>query len=62
LKRLTAKYGKPDALTPRWEEALEYFDYVWTSPTDQMRLECGRYFRRKFVFATKISFEEADAR
>jgi len=61
LKRLAAKYGKPDALAPRWEDALEYFDHVWTSPTDQMTLECGRYFRRKSVFATKISFEKADA-
>jgi hypothetical protein len=26
LKPLTAKYGKPDALAPRWEEALQSFD------------------------------------
>ena len=62
LKPLTAKYGKPDAPAPRWEEALQSFDYVWTHLPDTMRLECGRYRGRKSVFATGITFEQAAVR
>jgi hypothetical protein len=62
LKPLTAKYGKPDAITPRWEEALQSFDYVWTRLTDLMKLECGRYRGRKSVFAIGVTFEQAAAR
>ena len=59
LKPLTAKYGKPDALAPRWEEALQSFDYVWTQALETMKLECGRYDRRKTVFAIGLTFEQA---
>ena len=62
LKPLTAKYGKPDALAPRWEEALQSFDYVWTHLADTMKLECGRYRDRKSVFAIGVTFEQAAAR
>jgi hypothetical protein len=62
LKPLTAKYGKPDALAPRWEEALQSFDYVWTHLPDAMKLECGRYRGRKSVFAIGVTFEQAAAR
>ncbi len=62
LKPLTAKYGKPDALAPRWEEALQSFDYVWTHLPDSMKLECGRYRGRKSVFAIGVTFEQAAAR
>jgi hypothetical protein len=62
LKPLTAKYGNPDALAPRWEEALQSFDYVWTHLPDSMKLECGRYRGRKYVFAIGVTFEQAAAR
>jgi hypothetical protein len=62
LKPLTAKYGNPDALAPRWEEALQSFDYVWTRLPDSMKLECGRYRGRKSVFAIGVTFEQAAAR
>jgi hypothetical protein len=59
LKPLTAQYGKPDALAPRWEEALQSFDYVWTRLPDAMKLECGRYRGRRSVFAIGVTFERA---
>ena len=59
LKSLTARYGKPDALAPRWEEALQSFDYVWTRLPDAMKLECGRYRGRRSVFAIGVTFEKA---
>jgi len=59
LKPLTAKYGKPNTLAPRWEEALQSFDYVWTHLPDSMKLECGRYRGRKSVFAIGVTFEQA---
>jgi hypothetical protein len=62
LKPLTAKYGKPDALAPRWEEALQSFPYVWTHLPDAMKLECGRYRGRKSAFAIGVTFEQAAAR
>jgi hypothetical protein len=62
LKPLAAKYGKPDALAPRQEEALKSFDYVWTRLPDAMKLQCGRYQGRKPVFAIGVTFEEAAAR
>lgn len=62
LKPLTAKYGKPDPLAPRREEALQSFDYVWTHLPDAMKLECGRYRGRKSVVAIGVTFEQAAAR
>jgi hypothetical protein len=62
LKPLTAKYGKPDALAPRWEEALQSFDYVWTRAPETMKLECGRYDRRKTIFAVGVTFEQTPPR
>jgi hypothetical protein len=62
LGPLTAKYGKPDALAPRWEEALQSFDYVWTRLPEAMKLECGRYRGRNSVFAIGVTFEQAAAR
>jgi hypothetical protein len=62
LKPLTARYGKPDALAPRWEEALQSYDYVWTRVPDAMKLECGRYRGRRSVFAIGVTFEQAAAR
>jgi hypothetical protein len=62
LKPLTAKYGKPDAPAPRWEEALQSLDYVWTHLPDAMKLECGRYRGRKSVFAIGVTFEQAAPR
>lgn len=62
LAPLTAKYGKPDALAPRWEEALQSFDYVWTRAPEVMKLECGRYDRRKTIFAIGVTFEQASPR
>jgi hypothetical protein len=62
LKPLTAKYGTPDALAPRREEALQSFDYVWTRLPDAMKLECGRYRGGKSVFAIGVTFEQAAAR
>lgn len=59
LSPLTAKYGKPQALAPRWEEALESFDYVWTRPPESMKLECGRYSGRKQVFAIGVTLEQS---
>ncbi len=57
LKPLTARYGKPDALAPRWEEALQSFDYLWTRAPETMKLECGRYDGRKTIFAVGVTFE-----
>lgn len=57
LNPLTAKYGKPEALHPRREEALQSFDYVWTQAPETMKLECGRYDGRKTVFAIGVTFE-----
>jgi hypothetical protein len=63
LKPLTARYGKPDARAPRWEEALLSFDYVWMRlPDDAMKLECGRYRGRKSVFAIGVTFEQPAVR
>jgi len=62
LRPLTAKYGKPEVRAPRWEEALQSFDYVWTRPPEAMTLECGRYQGRKAVFAIGVTFEQAAAR
>jgi hypothetical protein len=62
LKPLTAKYGKPDALAPRWEEALQSFGYAWTRATEMMKLECGRYDGRKTIFAIGVTFEPTPAR
>jgi hypothetical protein len=62
LKPLTARYGKPDALAPRWEEALESFDYVWTQAPEVMKLECGRYDGRKTKFAIGVTFEQTSHR
>ena len=62
LGPLTAKYGKPDVLAPRREEALQSFDYVWTRLHETMKLECGRYRGRKAVFAIGVTFEQAAAR
>jgi hypothetical protein len=62
LKPLTTKYGKPDALAPRWDEALQSFDYVWTRLPDAMKLACGRYWGRKSVFAIGVTFEQATVR
>jgi hypothetical protein len=59
LKPLTAQYGKPDALAPRWEEALQSLDYVWTRLPETTKLECGRYRGRRSVFAIGVTFERA---
>ena len=62
LKPLTAKYGKPDALALRQEEALQSFDYVWTQLPGAMKLECGRYRGRKSIFAIGVTFEQTVTR
>jgi hypothetical protein len=62
LSPLTAKYGKPEALAPRWEEALESFDYVWTHLPEVMKLQCGRYEGQKSVFAIGVTLEKAAPR
>ncbi len=62
LKPLTARYGKPETLAPRWEEALQSFDYVWTRAPETMKLECGRYDGRKTVFAIGVTFEQMPPR
>jgi hypothetical protein len=55
LRPLTMKYGKPTAIGPRWEEALESFDYAWASSPETMTLQCGRYRGRKTVFAIGVT-------
>lgn len=62
LKPLTARYGKPEALSPRWEEALQSFDYIWTQAPETMKLECGRYDSRKTIFAIGVTFEQTPPR
>lgn len=62
LSPLTVKYGKPEALAPRWEEALESFDYVWTRSPEVMRLQGGRYEGRKPVFAIGVTLEQTAPR
>jgi hypothetical protein len=62
LSPLAAKYGKPEALAPRWEEALESFDYVWTQAPEVMKLQCGRYQGRKAVFAIGVTLETTASR
>jgi hypothetical protein len=62
LSPLTAKYGKPEALAPRWEESLESFDYVWTHSPEVMKLQCGRYSGRKPVFAIGVTLEQTAPR
>jgi hypothetical protein len=62
LKPLTEKYGKPEALPPRWEEALQSFDYVWTQAPEMMKLECSRYDGRKTIFAIGVTFEPTPPR
>ena len=59
LGPLTVKYGKPEALAPRREEALESFDYVWTKAPETMKLECGRYAGREFMFGIAVTLERA---
>jgi len=59
---LTTKYGKPEALSPRHEEALQSFDYVWTKSPEAMKLECGSYDGREFVFAVAVTLERTGAR
>jgi len=54
-----ATTGKPDAIAPRWEEALQSLDYVWTRLPETMKLECGRYRGRRSVFAIGVTFERA---
>ena len=54
--------AKPQALPPRWEEALQSFDYVWTQAPEMMKLECGRYDGRKTIFAIGVTFEQAPSR
>jgi hypothetical protein len=58
LSRLTMTYGKPAARAPRWEEALQSFDHVWTSSPETMTLQCGRYQGRKTVFAIGVTLEK----
>jgi hypothetical protein len=62
LRPLTMKYGKPAAPTARWEEALESFDYVWTSSPEQMTVQCGRYRGRKAVFAIDVTLLKTASR
>jgi hypothetical protein len=62
LGSLTAKYGKPEALASRREEALESFDYVWTRSPEAMKLQCGRYEGRKSVFAIGVTLEQTASR
>jgi len=62
LTPLSAKYGKPRALAPRTEEALEFREYVWADSTETMTLECGRYVGRRVEFADAVTFEKAGAR
>ena len=62
LSPLAAKFGKPQAVTPRWEDALESFDYVWTHPAEVMNLQCGRYQGRKSVFAIGVTLEKTASR
>jgi hypothetical protein len=62
LRPLAAKYGKPEVLAPRWEEALESFDYVWTHAPEVMKLQCGRYQGRKAVFAVAVTLEKPASR
>jgi hypothetical protein len=62
LSPLTVKYGKPESLAPRWEEALESFDYVWTNSPEVMKLQCGRYRGRRAVFAIGVTLEQTAPR
>jgi hypothetical protein len=62
LSPLTAKFGKPEALAPRWEEALQSFDYVWTHSPEVMKLQCGRYSGRESVFAIGVTLEQTAPR
>jgi hypothetical protein len=62
LNPLAAKYGKPEAVAPRWEEALEYFDYVWTRLPEVMKVQCGRYQGRRAVFAIGVTLEKTASR
>jgi hypothetical protein len=62
LSPLAAKYGKPRALVPRREEALEFLDYEWTHPPEAMDLECGRYAGRTTVFAMGVTFTRTASR
>jgi hypothetical protein len=62
MSPLTTKYGKPESRKPRWEEALESFDYVWTNLTEVMTLQCGRYEGRKSVFAIGVTLEKTAPR
>jgi len=62
LSPLTAKYGKPEVLAPRWEEELESFDYVWARSPELMKLQCGRYSGRKPVFAIGVTLEQTALR
>jgi hypothetical protein len=62
LSQLTMQYGKPQELAPRWEEALESFDYVWTHPPEVMTLQCGRYQGRKSTFAIGVALERTTSR
>lgn len=61
LHRLVSTYGRPVALPPRWEEALESLDYQWTQGPEMMTLECGRYHGRNVVFAESVTMERAPA-
>jgi len=62
LGPLTAKYGKPEALPPRWEEGVQSFNYVWTSAPETMKLECWRYAGRESMFAIGVTLERMGAR
>jgi hypothetical protein len=62
LGPLTAKYGKPQARPPQWEESLEFFEYRWTRAPETLQLECGRYESRKAIFALKVTLEKPGVR
>lgn len=56
---LVDRYGKPTKQVTRMEEGLEHRLQQWSSGAGTVTLDCGRYPKRKIVFASDLEFEPA---
>jgi len=49
-------YGKPSSTGSSWEERLETISSSWEKSKEVLTLNCGRYYKRKKLFAMEITF------
>ncbi len=55
--KLIRLYGKPDSTTSSWEEQLQNNTSTWLKPTEALALNCGRYYKRRKLFAMEITLD-----